>query len=288
MPQHCGPKPLRATIVIPQRNATLMTAQCLASLSAHETEPHRVLIVDDGSDLEERASLERLQADDRTVLHQKWSGVSAAWNRGARSVTTPYTLFLNNDTIVDAPILDLLINPLERGMALVTGAETRTERMLPLNCLEHLPTREFLAGWCFAISVDLLRRVGGFDETLRVYWSDTDLQARVLCAEQDKSSQLHAISGLAIQHLGHQTARRLVNRREIWMRDRERFPPKMEQNMNMTLNQSIVRFRCRQRQKNQEPVIAVTSRRVSFALLDQLQQLAGRKKVPYRFVVVAS
>lgn len=44
------------------------------------------------------------------------------------------------------------------------------------------PRREWANGACFAISADLWRRVGGFDDDYFLYWEDVDLSHRVLDA----------------------------------------------------------------------------------------------------------
>lgn len=47
---------------------------------------------------------------------------------------------------------------------------------------EGRPRREWATGACFALSADVWRRLGGFDEEYFLYWEDIDLSHRVLDA----------------------------------------------------------------------------------------------------------
>jgi GT2 family glycosyltransferase len=212
-----------ATIIIPQFNHSELTCACLRSLSEHESCPVEVIVVDDGSSAECREQVESLNLADVKVIAQEHLGVSAAWNRGAAAATSPFLVFLNNDTVCRGPIVDRLLAPLKAGRALLAGAAMRRETALPRLVLDKLPTEQFLQGWCVALSRADYRRTGGFDESMAVYWSDTDFQARLLQGRQMPHEMITAIPDLPIRHSSHRTARHLPARRQIWRSDRETF-----------------------------------------------------------------
>ena len=84
--------------------------------------------------------------------------------------------------------------------------------------------RSMLSGWCFAVRRETFLAVSGFDESLHLYFSDTDFQLRV--RDHFASSGLPpwvTVPGLAISHLSHRTAHQLPNRRPLWRADRDRF-----------------------------------------------------------------
>ena len=109
-------------------------------------------------------------------------------------------------------------------MALISGIRFRRETSLPAAVQSRLPTIDFLEGWCFALARSTFLDLGGFDESLALYFSDTDLQARAL--QHDETLPLVAAPELPIQHLSHRTTRHAVKptaRRTRWQHDRQRF-----------------------------------------------------------------
>jgi GT2 family glycosyltransferase len=217
-----------ATIIIPQYERAELTVECVRSLRAADTAPWPVIVVDDESTA---AALTRLllgvaAVRDVTVVPQERRGVTAAWNVGADRAATPYLVFLNNDSVSEGEWVDELLRPLREGRGMVSGVRFRRECLLPRRVLERLPTRWFLEGWCFAMSQDDWFGAGGFDEELRLYFSDTDFQARIVEACGGDRGMLREVPGLAVRHLGRQTTRRLPERKEVWRRDREAFVAK--------------------------------------------------------------
>jgi GT2 family glycosyltransferase len=137
--------------------------------------------------------------------------------------TTRFLVFLNNDTLSDGAWVDSLLRPLREQRAVVSGVRFRREQALPRDVLERLPVQTFLEGWCFAALRQDWADVGGFDETLRLYFSDTDFQARIVRSRGGDSAVLARVANLPLRHLGHQSTRRLPERSKVWREDRESF-----------------------------------------------------------------
>ena len=202
------------TIVVPQFDGGELTRACVASLRAHERVLWPVVVVEDGG--EEG----RIEGEGLRRVRQEHAGVTAAWNGGAAAAETPFLVFLNNDTLFCGAAIEGLIEPLLGG-AVVSGVALRRERGLPRGVLAKLPCDEFVEGWCFAVARAAFERVGGFDPAMRVYWSDTDLQCRLV---RGAGSRGMVVNGaLPVRHLGHRTVRRLAERRAIWEKDRDVF-----------------------------------------------------------------
>ena len=212
-----------ATIIIPQFNHSELTCACLRSLREHEPCAAEVIVVDDGSSADCREQVESLDLTDVRVIAQEHAGVSAAWNRGAAAASSSFLIFLNNDTVCLGPLVDPLLAPLKEGRAVLAGAAMRRETALPRLVLDKLPTEQFLQGWCVALSRADFQQMGGFDESMAVYWSDTDFQARLLQDRQMTEEAITAVPDLPISHSSHRTARHLPARRQIWRSDRETF-----------------------------------------------------------------
>jgi len=212
-----------ATLIIPQYNHSNLTRDCLRSLTQWESAPVEVVVVDDGSTPQCRAQIESLSLPHMKVVAQPHTGVSAAWNRGAAAATSSYLVFLNNDTLFHGPVIQRLLAPLRSGLALLAGSSIRRETALPKSILRELPTEQFLQGWCVAVSRDDFCDLGGFDEAMSLYWSDTDFQARLLKSHGVDHTKLAAVSQLPLRHQSHQTTRHLSDRRRIWRDNRETF-----------------------------------------------------------------
>ena len=199
-------------------------------MTEHETSPVEIIVVDDGSEPQNRAEIESLNLPQTQVIAQSRAGVSAAWNRGAAAATAPFLIFLNNDTLFHAPVVEHLLAPLREGNALLTGAAFRRETALPQSILQNLPSSDFLQGWCFAVARDEFHSLGGFDDAMTLYWSDTDFQTRLLRKQSSLLDALTAVCGLPIRHRAHQTARTIPARRRIWQADRDIFIRKWNSN----------------------------------------------------------
>jgi len=219
----CGPE--STAIVIPQRGAAELTWQLCRAIRAHERRSWPIVVVDDGTpDLD----AERLSGDEgcgAALVRQEGRGVSAAWNAGARRVPqAEFVIWLNNDVVCRGAFVEALIAPLELGAAAVSGAEWREERLLPEAVLSRWPTRRFLSGWCLATRRAVWEELGGFDEELTVYWSDTDFQLRAWRGHEERGTPaLYAVPGLPLRHLGHRTTGRQPDRRARWLQDRRAF-----------------------------------------------------------------
>lgn len=213
------------TFVIPQHGCSELTIACVRSLRRHETARRPVIVIDDGSSQGERAAL-RESLPDVSLHEQPHRGVTAAWNAGLRRVQTAFVVLLNNDTVTQGPWVEALVRPLRTGRARMTGAAWRTERGVPPETLIRLSTATFLEGWCLAAPVSVLLDAGGFDESLQIYFSDTDLQARIVHRYGADCRATVDEVRRALRHRGHASTRLLPERRKIWEADRARFTSK--------------------------------------------------------------
>jgi GT2 family glycosyltransferase len=214
-----------ATIIIPQHEQPDLTIACVRSLRGADAIQWPVIVVDDGSSaVALQTLLDGIQeVPNVKVLPQQHQGVTAAWNRAAEMAATRFLVFLNNDTLTGGAWIDDLLRPLREQRVIVSGVRFRREQALPEDVLERLPTQTFLEGWCFAALRADWDAAGGFDEIFRLYFSDTDFQARIVKNCGGGPGALACVTDLPVRHLGHQSTRRLQDRSRVWQEDLAKF-----------------------------------------------------------------
>lgn len=218
---------MRGTIVIPQRNRTELTVECVRGLRESDAKDWPIIVVSDGCDGVEREGLvQAMKGDPLTeVILQQARGVTASWNRGAEESETEYLVFLNNDVLCLGEWCEAFLAPVREEKSWISGVKRRKEQELVSLGLEG--SGEVFEGWCLGVRRAAWKRLGGFDERLRTYWSDTDFQMRGSRAVQHQEwLRRGLVSELPLIHLGHATlhqrALQEVARRE-WREDRTRF-----------------------------------------------------------------
>jgi GT2 family glycosyltransferase len=215
-------------VVIPVYKHYELTDSCLRHLRA-QTQPHRVIVVDDGSD---DGGSERLRRDwpDVTVITLPANvGYARACNRGVRSGEAPFVVLLNNDVELDKNCLARAVQPLRDDPAtgsvatlmLQVGGEridsfgvTADPTLAGFARLHGLPAgaaatgRMLLSGpegTAGAYRRSAWEQVGGFDEGIRAYMEILDLALRLQAAGWTCTG-VAAASGV---HLGSRTYGRL-------------------------------------------------------------------------------
>lgn len=170
------------TVVIPTRDRLSLLRRTLRTVLAQTGVRLRVIVVDDGGS-DGTAEAVRKLGDDRitVVRHDLSRGVSAARNTGVDAVSTPWIAFLNDDDLwapdkLSAQMEALAAAP-DAGWSCVGAVHTdwRYRELLLVGAphadglAERLLASMVIPGGGSGVVVktDLLRAVGGFDESLR-------------------------------------------------------------------------------------------------------------------------
>lgn len=206
------------SVVIPQWGQFSLTSRVIDQLCRYESCETEIIVVDDGS--QNLATCEFISDHRVKFLRQQHRGVTSAWNHGARKASGTILAFLNNDVQIEGPLLDRLVRPFGDQNVVMTGCCWRRERGVSQTVARSLP-RELLEGWCFAVRRSDFESLGGFDERYRLYFSDTDLQWRLLSGQP--GSRLECVPDLPVSHQGHVSTRTNPQRREHHARDRRAF-----------------------------------------------------------------
>ena len=191
---------------------TYNSAHCLPGLSGGLQTMRNIIVVDNASDddLQTQLSLTLPQAS--LLRNARNLGFGAANNRALAQVQTPYALLLNPDCL---PTKEFLVGLLQ------AAAEFPEAAILAPHLIRRNGTPEvsyrwpsthwvsrgskadgpccvgFVCGAVMLLNMDVMKRIGFFDETFFLYYEDEDLCQRVFLAGQ----QIVLVPELEITHL---------------------------------------------------------------------------------------
>jgi glycosyltransferase involved in cell wall biosynthesis len=182
----------RISVVIPYYNRARFIDDCLASVFAQTRAPDEVLVVDDASRPDERAHLDRFLPGIRIVDQPRNLGVSAARNAGVRAATGAWIAFNDSDDLWRPDKLAIQIDHVERHAGCdgvhtairafyEDGRAVVSEPLAPRLTLQDALHDNMIRMQSLLIRTDVLRAIGGFDETLRCC-EDDDLGIRLAAA----------------------------------------------------------------------------------------------------------
>ncbi|WP_244846707.1 glycosyltransferase [Mesorhizobium sp. L-8-3] len=188
------------TIVVPLFNEERFVSDAITSLKGQTVRNFEVLIVDDASTDRSAALAKQAVGDDRRfhlLRHLRNSGLGASRNTGLRLARTPFVTFLDADDILLPDALEIRLRrfgELTDGRiagvycGVVQAPETITADYLPRRRNYSGRAQTFVSseGECPfnahapILRTDVLRLLGGFDETLRFGCEDWDMWQRVM------------------------------------------------------------------------------------------------------------
>lgn len=218
---------MKTTIIIPNYNGIEYLENCLLSLQKCEPFDFHIIVVDNGSTDGCVELLKEQFPDVEAVFLSENTGFAPAVNRGLERVTTPYALLLNNDITVEP---DFVLR-MEEAMDAHAKCFSISARMLMMQKTELLDGAGDLycaLGWAYALGkgktatdhytepakifsscggaamyrMDILRKIGFFDENHFAYLEDVDLgwRARIYGYEncyEPSAVVYHAGSGFS-------------------------------------------------------------------------------------------
>ncbi|MDR3456735.1 MAG: glycosyltransferase family 2 protein [Verrucomicrobiae bacterium] len=207
-----------ATIVIPVFNQLHYTRQCLESLNATGCDDSMIVVVDNASTdgtAEYLAGRPKLHV----ITNPENRACAAAWNQGYAVRQSPWTVFLNNDTLLTSGWLEKLARFARQSAAAIV-CPARTDGDLDYDLESHaraftekmkaVQRRDMAHGVCFMVAREVIEKIGNFDENFRKGGNeDLDFFWRA-----QRAGFKLAISGCAyIHHFGSVTQLALIAER---------------------------------------------------------------------------
>lgn len=104
----------KVSIITVNYNGGADTCEMIESLKQHENYPYELIVVDNASaSLDDFTLLKEKYPDVKVIRSDKNLGFAGGNNIGIQYATGNYLFFLNNDTIITRPILEILVKRLE-------------------------------------------------------------------------------------------------------------------------------------------------------------------------------
>lgn len=199
-----------AVIVSYQSERTIRSALA-AARRCHDAALIEVVVVDNNSNDATRSIIQQEAMWARCVFSKVNNGFGRGCNLGFETVTTPYTIFINPDAVVEPDAIRTMLAFIEQrpqigivGPAIVEGEPGETVELqdtgacpTPWTILCHAipllrhkldawpivpgsaPIRTgWVCGAVFLIRTELMRRLNGFDPRFFLYWEEMDLCKR--------------------------------------------------------------------------------------------------------------
>jgi N-acetylglucosaminyl-diphospho-decaprenol L-rhamnosyltransferase len=191
---------------------TYNSAHCLPGLSGALSAVRHVIVVDNASDDDLQAQLRLALPHASLFLNERNLGFGAANNRALAQVSTPYAMLLNPDCLPTPEFLAGMLRAAENfpDAAIIAphlirrdGSPEVSYRWPATHWVSRGPKAEgpccvgFVCGAVMLLKMDVMRRIGFFDETFFLYYEDEDLCQRVFLAGQ----QIVVVPDVEITHL---------------------------------------------------------------------------------------
>ncbi len=190
------------TVVIPNYNGMKYLKICLDALRRQTMKDFRILLVDNGSEDESTAYVREQYPEVELLCLPENTGFCGAVNAGIRKTETPYVLLLNNDTEVFPQFVEELLKGIKKhkkafsaaGKLLQYHDKTRIDDAGNYYCAlgwayargkdrpaEQYEKEEKVFSACAGAAIyrmDILKKIGTFDEEHFAYLEDMDLGYR--------------------------------------------------------------------------------------------------------------
>ena len=188
------------------------SAHCLLGLSAGLQTMHNIIVVDNASDDDLQTQLPLTLPQASLLRNARNLGFGSANNRALAQVKTPYALLLNPDCLPTKDFLDGLLQAAGEfpDVAIIAphlirrnGTPEVSYRWPATHWVSRGPKADgpccvgFVCGAVMLLNMDVMKRIGFFDETFFLYYEDEDLCQRVFLAGQ----QIVLVPEVEITHL---------------------------------------------------------------------------------------
>lgn len=218
---------MKCDIIIPVWNQPEFTKSCIDSIEKNTTFPHRIIVVDNGSEPETKRYLEDIKKErgDRFELirNEENVGFIKAVNQALEISGAPYVCIMNNDTVAASGWLERMIDfaRTHKDVGLI-NPQCDGHADIPIDVHARDLTSQKGAymemnqchGFCMLVKREVIERIGHLDEQFGIGgYDDTDYSMRAHLA----GYRCVAIKDSYVYHRLHTSFDKAGNREE-WVR----------------------------------------------------------------------
>lgn len=194
-------------IVIVNYNGALFNSDCIDSIKKSNYEEYEIIVVDNASTDNSLNILVEEYKDDITIIKSKENlGFSGGNNLGIEYAIKNgcnYIMLLNNDTIIDANMISLMMCEIDENTVITpkiyyydnpnliwsTGGKMRWKKGIPSQFgLGEVDNGkydinyyvEIATGCCLVIPTKIIKEIGMLNDDYFLYYEDTDLSIRII------------------------------------------------------------------------------------------------------------
>jgi len=168
-------RPLVSLVLVTYNSEAPLPA-LLDSLEATTYEPYELIVVDNGSSDATVSLIERRRPDATLLTNAPSRGYGAGCNQGAARARGDFLVFLNPDIVVPPGWLEALVGCFQGDRRIgIVSPEVLPPGWRPRDTDVRSVEVATVPGCAMMVSRTAWDDLGGFDETIFLYWEDTDL-----------------------------------------------------------------------------------------------------------------
>jgi len=172
---------MKLTIVTVTYNSASVLPRLLAPLAGPDMP---IIVVDNGS-LDQGQTIAAAYPGVQVIKNRN-TGYGRGANLGFAAATTPYVLLVNPDVVISKASIDAMLKALEAnpqlgitsGRMYHTGGTNKCYEREYMFDASGLAKVDWVVGALMLIRTDALKKVGGFDENIFLFYEETDLCRR--------------------------------------------------------------------------------------------------------------
>ena len=175
-----------------------------------------IIVVENSRDEKLKTYLEKKYSNVQVEIPKNNSGNGGGINIGLSKAKTKYVLYLDVDVELSTNTIEKLYynaNKLKNFSILgplIEGVEYKENYYVQKNIIDKVHSMNFITGCALFFNMDVLKKIGLFDENIFLYYEENDLYLRSI----KNNFKIYLIEDSKIKHIGNQSTD-LIKKEEI-------------------------------------------------------------------------
>ena len=175
-----------------------------------------IIVVENSRDEKLKTYLEKKYSNVKVEIPKNNNGNGGGINIGLSKAKTKYVLYLDVDVELSTNTIEKLYynaNKLKNFSILgplIEGVEYKENYYVQKNIIDKVHSMNFITGCALFFNMDVLKKIGLFDENIFLYYEENDLYLRSI----KNNYKIYLIEDSKIKHIGNQSTD-LIKKEEI-------------------------------------------------------------------------